>query len=391
VRMLFTAQPAAGHVNPMLPIARASRDAGHDVRFAAPADAIPWIEAAGIEAVQAGASQAAVRAAHPDSIDHVLDPRWFPDVIFARFRPRAMVPDLLRVIDDWRPDVLVRELSEYGAAIVSELTGIPNATIEIAPNNPEQLAWAFGDGLAETRAVFGLPLDPDLSMLFRYLGLAFGPARLDAPGASAVGTRHYLRPAAFDASVASDAPAWLEELGPLPVVHATLGTSGFNRAVHVLRTVVDALSNDDLQLIVTVGPTGDPATLGPVPASVRVERYIPHTALFPHCRVVIAHGGRGTMMNAIRHGIPQLVLPQGADQFANAEICVREGIGSALMPDEVTPAAVRSAVRALIDDDATRTRIRSLNDEMDHLPGLAHGVTLLERLARERGPIPRTH
>ena len=389
MRILFTAQPAAGHVNPMLPLARASRDAGHHVRFAAPTDALPWIEAAGIEAIEAGASQAAVRAAYPDAADHVLDPRWFPDVIFARFRPRAMVPDLLRIVEDWRPDVLVRELSEFGAVIVSELTDIPNATIEIAPTNPEQLAWAFGDGLAETRAAFGLAPDPDLSMAVRYLGLAFGPARLDAPGASAVATRHYLRPDAFDASVSATVPPWIGELGPVPVIHATLGTAGFNRAVHVLRAVVDALSDDDVQLIVTVGPTGDPTALGPVPASVRVERYIPHTELFPRCQVVIAHGGRGTMMNAIRHGIPQLILPQGADQFSNAEICVREGIGSALLPGEVTPDAIRSAVRALLDDDAMRARIRSLNEEMDQLPPIAHGVALLERLARERSPIHR--
>jgi len=389
MRILFTAQPAAGHVNPMLPIARASRDAGHAVRFAAPADAIPWIAAAGIEAIEAGASQAAVRAAYPDSADHVLDPRWFPDVIFARFRPRAMVPDLLRIIDDWRPDVLVRELSEYGAAIVSELTDIPNATIEIAANDPEQLAWAFGEGLAETREAFGLPPDPSLSMLVRYLGLAFGSPRLDAPGASAVVTRHYLQPVVFDASVSAAAPAWMADLGSEPVVHATLGTAGFNRAVHVLRAVVDALSDDNVQLIVTVGPSGNPAALGPVPASVRVERYIPHTMLFPRCQVVIDHGGRGTMMNAIRHGIPQLMLPQGADQFANAEICEREGIARALMPDAVTPDAVRSAVRALIDDEAMRTRIRSLNEEMDRLHPVAHGVALLERLARERTAIAR--
>jgi UDP:flavonoid glycosyltransferase YjiC (YdhE family) len=122
---------------------------------------------------------------------------------------------------------------------------------------------------------------------------------------------------------------------------------------------------------------------------VRVERYIPHTMLFPRCQVVIDHGGRGTMMNAIRHGIPQLMLPQGADQFANAEICEREGIARALMPDAVTPDAVRSAVRALIDDEAMRTRIRSLNEEMDRLHPVAHGVALLERLARERTAIAR--
>ena len=104
----------------------------------------------------------------------------------------------------------------------------------------------------------------------------------------------------------------------------------------------------------TVGPNGDPAALGPQPSNVHVARYIPQDHLLTHCAAVISHGGSGTFLAALAAGIPQLCVPQAADQFLNAEACAQCGSGLALQPGAVSTERVRSAVERLLADVAFR-------------------------------------
>ena len=57
-QVLFSSTSGHGHVIPMLPLARAFREAGHDVLWATAAQATSLVTAAGIEAVASGASGA---------------------------------------------------------------------------------------------------------------------------------------------------------------------------------------------------------------------------------------------------------------------------------------------------------------------------------------------
>src|SRR2546430_13210487 len=54
MRVLFTSVSGLGHVHPMVLLAGALRDGGHEVRWATGAEALPRVEAAGIPAVAAG-------------------------------------------------------------------------------------------------------------------------------------------------------------------------------------------------------------------------------------------------------------------------------------------------------------------------------------------------
>lgn len=94
---------------------------------------------------------------------------------------------------------------------------------------------------------------------------------------------------------------------------------------------------------VTVGPDGDPSAVGPLPDSVRVERFVSQGVLLPYVDAVSHHGGSGTMLGALSHGLPQLVLPHGADQFLNAQAPVDSGTSCCLTPEENTPETVREA------------------------------------------------
>jgi MGT family glycosyltransferase len=151
------------------------------------------------------------------------------------------------------------------------------------------------------------------------------------------------------------------------VVYVTMGTV-LNSALGVFRAVVDALADEPVDVVVTVGADQEPAVLGPVPANTRVERFVPQAQLLPDCAVVVHHGGSGTMLGALAHGVPQLVLPQGADNFINAALVRDAGAGTFLGPGEVHPDAVRTAVRALMAEPEYRQAAERCGREIAAMP-----------------------
>jgi UDP:flavonoid glycosyltransferase YjiC (YdhE family) len=86
-------------------------------------------------------------------------------------------------------------------------------------------------------------------------------------------------------------------------------------------------------------------------------------------------------MGGLNAGVPMLAIPQGADQFLNAEQIVETGIGLRLMPSELTGDAVRTAVRTLVDDRRYADAVRSRRAGTEAMPMPEAVVPVLEALA----------
>jgi UDP:flavonoid glycosyltransferase YjiC (YdhE family) len=110
---------------------------------------------------------------------------------------------------------------------------------------------------------------------------------------------------------------------------------------------------------------------------VRVKRFLP---LRRRCAAVVSHGGSGTVLGALAHGLPSVLLPMGADQPWNAARCEQLGVALVLGALRATPAEVREAVSTVLDDPSYRAAAERVRDEIRALPGPEHAVRLLERL-----------
>jgi MGT family glycosyltransferase len=161
-------------------------------------------------------------------------------------------------------------------------------------------------------------------------------------------------------------------------VYVTLGTI-WNTDLDVFRLVIEALC-DRVNLVVTVGRQNDPATLGPQPRGVIIRNYIAQHELLPWCDAVVAHGGSGTVLGALAHGVPLLVVPQGADQWSNAEQIVTAGAGLRLLRDEVSAVAVRDGVMALLSEPSYRRAASSIKEEISAMPSATDAIVGLEAL-----------
>jgi UDP:flavonoid glycosyltransferase YjiC (YdhE family) len=79
--------------------------------------------------------------------------------------------------------------------------------------------------------------------------------------------------------------------------------------------------------------------------------------------------------------VPQLVLPQGADQFANAAALVEAGVAARL--EEATASSVAEHARALLAPGPHREAVRALAAEIAAMPAPAEVARRLPRLAAE--------
>ena len=152
----------------------------------------------------------------------------------------------------------------------------------------------------------------------------------------------------------------------LPNVYVTLGTVLDEPGL--LRVLLDALADADINVLMTIGRRGDPASFAPWPANATIERFVPQADVLPHCRVVVSHGGSGTTYGALAHGLPLLMLPHAADQFENAAAARSTGVAETLMPYEIETAAIRLAVEALLADAAYAARAREIAAEIAAMP-----------------------
>jgi UDP:flavonoid glycosyltransferase YjiC (YdhE family) len=380
------------HIHPMMPLAQALTQAGHDVAFACSSDSCQVVESLGYPCFVAGTDLGQM-APQLMAIPETERDEWVLKNIFAGELPRRMVPDLLQICSTWRPDVMVRDYSEVAGYIAAEMLGLPHASVEVGAFMPlPVLAQMLGENLNALRSEFGLPPDPEMRSAFRYLHLSFVPPSFHDPAFPMPPTTHALRIASFDRSYVTELPEWVDQLPDQPTVYATLGLSFssdrlFHGSGQIFRSIIEGLRDEPVNLIVTVGPGRSPEEFGERPANVHVAQYIPQSLLFPRCNLVIAHGGWSTVMGAMSHGLPMLLIPIMGEQSMNAQRCEALGIGLVLELNQVTPQVIGDAVRRVMQDPLFRENAMRVRAESEALPGIEEAVELLEHLAAERLPV----
>ena len=379
MRVLFSSTFGYGHIFPMVPLARAFVAAGHEVRWATAGDACGRVRAAGLDALPAGLTGAqlqqvigpihvAVAEVPPAERAAFMYPRMFGEALTP-----PMVADLLPLAREFRPDLLVHEHGELAAPRGGAVLGVPSVTHSFGGGIPAAFVAAAGELLAPLWAEYDQPLPP-YAGCFTSTYLDICPPAVQSVPLDHVGVRQPLRPVSYT----GEPSAWRPDT-TRPLVYLTLGTVA--RGAALLAAAVRALAELPIAVLVTVGPEGDPTALGPQPSHVTVERYVSQTDVLPHCAAVVSHAGSGTFLGALSNGLPQLCLPQGADQFRNAAGGMRSGAALVLRPEDATPEAIAGAVQRLLDEDSFRAAAQGVADDIRAMPSPAEVVTVLESLA----------
>jgi UDP:flavonoid glycosyltransferase YjiC (YdhE family) len=370
VRILFTFIGGRGHLEPLIPIARAAEGAGHTVGVAGSGNLGDAIAAAGFLAFPTSEPRTESREPEPlRKVDPGKEDRDLREN-FARLGARRHAAAILELAGRWEPDVVVRDEVDFGAAIAAERLRLPCVSVVVLAAGGFPRKSLVAEPLHALRDAYGLPADPELVMLDGGLVLSPFPRRLRDPEAPLPPGAISFRPGA----VTEPSPA-----AKRPTVYFTLGTVFTPHDLSA--TVLDGLSRLPVDVIATVGADGDPAAFGPRTKHMRIERYIPQGEVLPTCDLVISHGGSGSIMGALAHGLPSILMPLGADQPYNARRCVALGVAREVEPATVTPEQIRVAVAGMLADERYRRAAERIREEINALPGADQMVPLLERLA----------
>ncbi|KGI81543.1 hypothetical protein IL38_11505 [Actinopolyspora erythraea] len=384
VRILFSAIATHGHCYPLLPLAAAAREAGHEVVVATGGELRSAVHAAGAEFAEAGvpvfdafdAIVARDDLATPDDLpsgqrDRVVR-RLFGGVL-----PRRFVPDVRGILRSRRFDLVVYETGNPGAALAASLEGTPAVCHGFGRELAGVFATALDEPLRELAEELGVALPTGVSGALGNTYLDIFPPSLQDPGVLALPNRIGIRSVPF--AEPGELPGVVTaKQRDRPLVYLTLGTA-FGSA-EVLRTTAGALAEFDVDLLVAAGPRVRAEDIGELPGHVTVASWFPQAHLIPRLDLVVHHGGAGTTLAALASGVPQLFLPQGADQFDNAASVVAAGAGSRILPEDHSGESVAAAVKGLLGDRGTVTAARSLAAEIAAAPGPSSVVDRLSEM-----------
>lgn len=366
----------------MLPMIRAAMHAGHEVRVASGADLTTLIQARGLTAEVAGPTLAQSYAAAAEA-NRKTGPATFSEMdpqraalLAARtfFGASAVrrARDLLAVVDRWRPELIIHDTVEVGGATAAQVAGLPHVLHSYGPLVPAQ--GAFAQEIGATVAAAGLP-DPTRAVLAApYLDVC--PPGLQPEGTDPWTDIRPVRPSAGEIPAGESLPPTFFDLPHPRTIYLTLGTVT-NQAPQVFRTVLDACVRHPVNVVVTTGPGVDPADVAGGRPNVLAVPYLSQALVLPHCVAVVSHCGAGTMFGALGHGLPQLCLPQGTDQPANASAVARAGAGVVLPPDEVTADGVAAALDEVLVGSALRAGAERVRAEIDDMPRPAEALVRL--------------
>lgn len=390
MRVLFTLLPATGSLQPLLPVAATLREAGHDVAFVSSATIASDVQkrrykffAAGLDwhASDPDYVETLCRAAGGITFPALTGPErfaWVTDNLFIGAAARKLLPELLRIGEDWHPDLLVRESLEFAGCVAAERLGIPHASVAAAADCALDSRDRLATPLGVLRCDAGLLADTDMGMPYRHLHLCFAPPSFHGPDARFPPTarffRHELSPNRRD-DQAEDAAR-----SARPRVLVSLGTV-FHRTPGLIETIAEALRDEPIDIDVAVGFDQDPSRLGSQPPNVHVASWLPIEQMLRSCDLFITHGGFNSVKEALTVGVPMVVVPVAGDQPYAAIRCRALGVAQVVNSHERTVEQVRDAARSVLGDRAYMARAVAVRDEMVGLPKVNEAVLMLEEVA----------
>ncbi len=290
MRILFSSTAGAGHFGPLVPFIRSCLKNGHEAIVAAPGALEATASATGATFWAVGDPPQEEMAEVMGSLGQLSREeanRLVVGQIFGRLDPTAALPRLRKVIEEWRPDLVVRESAEFGAAVAAELHDVPQVRVAI--------------GLGEMERYMLGVVQSDVDALRRSYGLSVPARHGETPS-------YTLFPAGLEEeplpALRFRDPAWVRSRGGDPFVYVTFGTVAgtLPMVAHVYRESMRALAGVDAEVLVTIGHGAEPGVLGTPPPNVRVERWVDQNEVLTRATAVVCHGGGGTTLGI--EGLP---------------------------------------------------------------------------------------
>lgn len=413
MRIAFASLGSLGDLHPLLALASASRERGHTAVVAASGTYREYATSLGFPFYRIRPDL----EPDPAAVEHLSHPQRGPERLLREElfpRVRETYEDLVEAARG--ADVLVVGELLYVAPLVAAKLGLPWANVILSPSSflsacdpcvlapapalhglrhlgpwPHRLIFALGRFITSRwsaplhalRRELGFPPAPSPVFEGKHspgLVLTMFPEFLAAPQpdwpAQVVQT-------GFPFFSQPGRPGTMEKLeaflaaGEPPLVF-TLGSTAVHIGRDFYQSAADAARLLGRRAILLLGKNPAPPDLA---GDGLALDYVPLGSVLPRAAAVVHHGGIGTCAEALRAGLPSLIVPFGFDQPDNAERLRRLGVARILRRDRVSCATLVTGLRELLANPALAARAREFSRQVHPDADLNRSLDAIERLS----------
>lgn len=408
-RIVMIAMPAAGHVNPSVPLVRELVRRGNDVTFYVTEEFRTVAEQIG-----------ATFRAYPDgtiSSNVIADAnaQGGSAKVVQRLleATRKLLPLLESELRKDPPDAIMFDSNAlWGRMLATSLrrpaislmtTILVNASVFRSLTARERLAvvWETATSLPGTLGArrrllqsVGRDLLPS-SPVFPTRGdltIFPIPAWIQSPDDRCDASSRFVGPSIDTALRTEEIDGQLERLlmDDTPLVVVSLGTlhSGGD---DFFRSCIDAFAALPANVLLVVGRATDPADFQSPSSNIVVRAVVPLLAALRQAAVFVTHGGMNSVMEGLHFGVPMVVIPQQVEQFLIGQAVADRGAGLVLRHhlsgQKIGAAELQATVKALLEDSSYTASARTLAATLRDGGGAMEAADQIEHLLKDPDPI----
>ena len=397
MRVLLTTSAEKGHLNPLVGVAQWLLRDGHRVGWLTVPEPAPVLREIGVEAVELDLGPHAPpplvtggEALAKLVLDEKALASWIRglllDAVPAQIEPMRMA------LRRFAPDVVGLDGMLYQAAIAAHLenlpcVGISSALTLLAPQDLDiALLRTVRSLAADRQSLFerhGMQAEfRTCEFLSPLRNVVFATKAFVGEDVAVPPKTELLGPSRPIAARGDEAAFPWQRLDGRPLVYVSFG-SQISWQPDLFRTAATAGAALGAQLVLSAGDLAEDGFASTLPGNPIVVRYAPQLAILEKAAAAVSHGGANSVMEAMDHGVPLLLIPICNDQPVQAHFLAKAGAGLSLAPAEADASRIESALRRLLDRDGELARqARWVGDDYRAQDGACAAAAALVGLAR---------
>ncbi|MEW1822670.1 macrolide family glycosyltransferase [Arthrobacter sp. NPDC080031] len=420
MHIAFICLPAAGHVNPTLPVVAELVRRGHRVTYATSAKYAKAVESAGAAFFPSGEDLAAFlppRGRSTDGSPAGGGPAPAPMAGMFAGMPSGMMagllerilkgateefPALLARLGEDPPDGLCYDAMTLSGKMAAAKLALPDIALlpsyatnehfsmrDLMPGPPPPRmveAWkqanqrinefAAEHGVGHLQFMGGPPAS---------LNISFIPREFQPLGETFDARFHFVGPCL--GARGNEEEAWQPRTKDRPLLFVSLGTTPLNDRPDFFRMCLDGFAGTHWQVAMAIGERVQESELGEIPENFEVRPFFPQLEVLPRADAFVSHTGMNSTMEALYFGVPLVAFPLQPEQGANARRVEDLGLGRRLPQEGLSPELIRETVIAVSGDEAIRGNLEAMSARVRGAGGAPAAADAIEDFLR--GPVTR--
>ncbi len=418
-RIVVTTIGSLGDLHPKIAIATQLRQRGHDIVFATHKEYQDKIEALGFEFHRMRPDNTALN--NPEEMALMMDLKTGTEYVIKNWvcaSLRETYSDLMASTQD--ADLIITGEGVLAARLVAEKRGIPwvfsvlqpasfmsnhdpsvlpvftflskrrglgSLTNRVILRLSEVMSKSWVEPVHQLRQELGLPPltgNPLLKDKYSpYLVLAlfsevFAKPQPDWPSNTVNAGFAFFDGSDAKAELPSEVQTFLDA-GEPPIVF-TLGSAAVMAPGRFYQESIETTQRLNRRAVLLMGTNTLPETL---PNNILALRYLPYAHIFPHACVIVHQGGVGTTAQALRAGVPTLVMPYSHDQPDNAARVERLGTSQTIARKQYSATRVAKQLGEILSDASYAAKAADIGERIRGEDGVAIACDAIEKLMLE--------